>query len=107
MNKKNEYLDYEESIHPVVRTHPITKKKCLFINPFFTTKFGGMSVEESRPVIDYLCSLISKGEFQCRVSYGRDSLVVWDNRCSVHMAIRDMNEGRRVMRRIEIKGDTP
>lgn len=66
-----------------------------------------MTEEESTPLLEYLFSLAMRPELQCRVRWEAGSLTVWDNRCTQHMAIRDNTEHRRVMRRIEIKGDRP
>lgn len=101
------YLDYDNVEHPVVRTHPETGKKSLFINPFFTKGFVGMTEEESKPILEHLFQVIARAELQCRVRWEKGSLCVWDNRCVTHQAIRDNCRERRVMRRVEIKGDLP
>jgi taurine dioxygenase len=67
----------------------------------------GMTEEESAPLLEYLCGLSSRPELQCRVRWEPGTLTVWDNRCTQHMAIRDNTEHRRVMRRVEIRGDEP
>lgn len=104
---QGEYLEYDKVDHPVIRTHPETGAQSLFVNPFFTTHFVGMTEAESKPILDHLFSLLTRAELQCRVRYERGSLVVWDNRCVAHQAIRDNAKERRVMRRVEMQGDVP
>lgn len=105
--QQGEYLDYDSVDHPVIRTHPETGAQSLFVNPFFTTHFLGMTEAESKPILDHLFSLLTRAELQCRVRYEPGSLVVWDNRCVAHQAIRDNAKERRVMRRVEMQGDVP
>lgn len=66
-----------------------------------------MTEEESKPLLEHLFSLITRAELQCRVRWEPGSLTVWDNRCVAHQAIRDNARERRVMRRVEIKGEAP
>lgn len=67
----------------------------------------GMTREESAPLLEHLFSLLARAELQCRVRWEPGSLTVWDNRCVAHQAIRDNARQRRVMRRVEIKGEVP
>jgi taurine dioxygenase len=101
------YLDYDNVDHPVIRTHPRTGAPSLFVNPFFTKRFMGMTEEESRPILQHLFEIMTRSELQCRVRWENDTLVLWDNRCVAHQAIRDNTRERRVMRRVEIRGDLP
>ncbi|KAM3576691.1 hypothetical protein VYU27_001493 [Nannochloropsis oceanica] len=101
------YLAYDNVDHPVIRTHPETGALALFVNPFFTKHFLGMTDEESRPILQHLFEIMTRSELQCRVRYEKDTLVLWDNRCVGHQAIRDNTRQRRVMRRVEIRGDLP
>ena len=101
------YLEYDNVDHPVIRTHPETGASSLFVNPFFTKHFLGMTDEESRPILQHLFEIMTRSELQCRVRYEKDTLVLWDNRCVGHQAIRDNTRERRVMRRVEIRGDRP
>jgi taurine dioxygenase len=93
--------------HPVVRTHPETGRKALFVNRQTTIAFEGMTEEESRPLLDYLCAHAHRPEFTCRFRWRTGSLAFWDNRCAQHLAINDGVPARRVMRRLQIVGDTP
>ena len=93
--------------HPVVRTHPETGVKALYLNPLHTVGFKGMAAEESQPLIDYLCSHAIRPEFQCRVQWRPGSLAFWDNRATMHYAVDDFAGYRRVMTRVTLQGDRP
>jgi len=94
------------AMHPVVRTHPVTGHKALFINEGYTTRLIGVERAESDAVLGYLFHHLRTPEFQCRWRWRRGDLAVWDNRCTSHYAVADYSE-RRVMHRITIKGDKP
>ncbi|MBT5914672.1 MAG: taurine dioxygenase [Rhodospirillaceae bacterium] len=96
-----------ESEHPVIRTHPDTGKKSLYINESHTYRFKNMSEEESTPLINYLCDHMIKPEFTCRFRWREGSLAIWDNRTTLHNAINDYQKKRRHMQRITIEGCTP
>lgn len=96
-----------EAIHPVVRTHPETKKKSLYINQAHTTHFVGMSEEESMPVLKYLFKHQINAEFTCRFKWKKGSVAIWDNRCTLHNPINDYHGSRRLMHRITFQGDKP
>ncbi len=93
--------------HPVIRKHPVTGKLSLWINPTYTIRFDGMTDQESQPLLDYLNDLITEERFTCRVNWKRNSLVMWDNRCTQHSASSDYAGHRREMWRITTAGDTP
>ena len=94
------------NFHPVVRTHPETGRKCLYIGDQ-AQRFDGMTAEESKPLIDYLMTYIQRPEFTCRVRWEPGSLVLWDNRCTCHYAIADYAGHTRRMHRVIIAGDAP
>lgn len=96
-----------ESEHPVVRTHPETGRKGLFVNGAHTLRFKDMTVEESKPLIDYLCAHAVQPEFTCRLRWQPKTLAVWDNRCTQHFAVNDYSGKRRLMHRVTIEGDRP
>ena len=92
--------------HPVVRTHPVTGRKALFINEGFTERLLGVSRKESDAVLGYLFAHTRVPEFQVRFRWKKGDLAVWDNRVTQHYAVSDYEE-RRVMHRITIRGDRP
>ena len=94
-------------IHPVIRTHPETGRKCLFINEPFTARFEGMTVKESRPLLDYLLAHIKSPEFTCRFRWQKGSLAFWDNRAVLHYPVNDYHGHRRTALRITLAGDRP
>jgi len=96
-----------ESEHPVVRTHPDTGRKALYLSRSHTIKFKDMSEDESRALIDYLQAHQIRPEFTCRVRWSPGTLTVWDNRCTQHSAVNDYHGQRRRMRRLTVGAQTP
>ena len=88
--------------HPVVRRHPDTGRRSLYINRAFTSHFCNMTVEESQPLLEYLWKHAERPEFTCRYHWTPNSLGIWDNRCVLHYALNDYYGERRVMHRISI-----
>jgi taurine dioxygenase len=95
------------SAHPVVRTHPETGRRALYVNSAYTSHFEGMTVEESRPLLDWLCSHSVQPNFTFRHRWSEGDLLMWDNRCLQHFAVADYGSARRVMHRVVILGDEP
>ena len=94
--------------HPVVRTHPGSGKAALFINPWFTQRFADMTMDESWPLIEYLCNEATRPENVYRHRWRRHDVVMWDNRAAMHYAVRDYDESMvRVMHRTTAAGDRP
>ena len=97
------------SIHPLVRTHPVTGEKALFVNPQFSRRIVGFKKEESDFLLNFLYDHIAKGQdFQARVKWAPGTVVVWDNRVTAHSALLDWNDGaRRHLARITPQAEAP
>jgi taurine dioxygenase len=105
-SKNDTRRDYV-SEHPVIRTHPETGRKSLFVNGGHTVRFKDMTEEESAPILQYLHQHQVRPEFTCRLSWQPGTLAFWDNRCGLHNPINDYHGHKRVMHRITLAGDTP
>jgi taurine dioxygenase len=93
--------------HPVIRVHPDTGRKALWINPVYVIAFKGMTEAESAPILKYLNNLAVTPSFTCRVRWMKGSLTMWDNRCTQHCATSDYQGHRREMLRTTVAGDMP
>jgi taurine dioxygenase len=98
---------FPQAEHPVVRTHPVTGRKALFVNENFTTHINELSAEESRAVLDFLYAHSTKPAFQVRFSWQPHSVAFWDNRSVQHIAMWDYFPQVRSGSRVTIKGDRP
>jgi len=98
---------YPRAVHPVLRTHPETGRKALYVNRMFTTRINDMSREESEAILAYLIDHCARPEFQVRFRWRENSVAFWDNRCAQHMALWDYFPQSRSGYRVTIKGDKP
>ena len=94
-------------IHPVIRTHPETGEKALYVNQAHSCNFEGWSIAESDGLLNFLYAHQVREEFQCRHAWQQGDLAIWDNRCTLHYPINDYHGHRRLLHRITLKGDKP
>ncbi|MFS2221858.1 taurine dioxygenase [Pantoea sp. B65] len=94
-------------LHPLVRTHPVSGRKALFVNEGFTTRIVDLTRKESNALLNFLFAHITKPEFQVRWRWQKDDVAIWDNRVTQHYANADYLPQRRVMHRATIVGDKP
>lgn len=95
------------SSHPVVRVHPVTGRKALYVNRGFTTRIEGVSERESEALLAFLFEHVQSPMFQCRFTWTPHAIAIWDNRCGQHMAIWDYFPQVRSGYRIQVKGERP
>jgi taurine dioxygenase len=93
--------------HPIVRTHPETGHKSLYVNEAHTSGIKGMSDAESAPLLQFLFAHQVKPEFTCRFRWDRDCIAFWDNRCAMHNPVNDYHGYKRLMQRITLQGTRP
>ena len=98
---------YPRAEHPVIRTHPVTGKKALYVNRGFTRHILGIPRDESEGVLAYLFSHMENPLFQCRFRWRANSVAFWDNRCVQHRAMWDYWPHTRSGNRVTVKGDRP
>lgn len=98
---------YPRNVHPVVRTHPVTKRKCLFISESKTTRINELSKPESAALLKFLAEHVKDPNFQVRFRWQRHSVAFWDNRCTQHFAVWDYFPDTRTGTRVTIAGDRP
>ncbi|HVN44453.1 MAG TPA: TauD/TfdA family dioxygenase [Steroidobacteraceae bacterium] len=99
--------DQLESVHPAVRRHPRTGRKGLYVTTAYFKRFVGWTDEESRVLLEYLQSLMQRIQYQCRIRWRPDTLIVWDNRFLQHRGIHDYRGERRHLVRTTVMGERP
>ena len=99
------YDSYPQSLHPIVKTHPITGRKCLYVNENFTTRIEGLHPRESDAILQMLYHHIATPEFHCRFRWRKNSVAFWDNRCTQHRTIWDYFPQERSGYRVTISGE--
>jgi taurine dioxygenase len=98
---------FPSSVHPVVRTHPETGRKALFVNKSYTRHFEDWTEEESQPLLQWLYTHSVHPNFTFRHHWTEGDLIIWDNRCLQHFAVADYGTQRRTMHRVTVLGDRP
>ena len=98
---------YPRAEHPIVRTHPVTGRRCLFVNSMFTTRIVGLPKPESDALLRYLFEHLKSPLFQCRFRWEAHSVAFWDNRCTQHFAVWDYYPHVRAGYRVTVKGGVP
>jgi taurine dioxygenase len=98
---------YDEVEHPVIRTHPETGRRSLFVNPMFTQRIVALGANESAKLLELLYEHCARPDFSCRVRWEPGTLTLWDNRFVQHYALDDYEGFERVMYRVTVKGDRP
>lgn len=98
---------YPPADHPIVRIHPMTGKKAIYVNRAFTTGIKGMDEEESRMILDFLYKRTLRHEYHYRHRWEPDMVVFWDNRSVQHSALHDYYPNRRMLERVTLRGDRP
>lgn len=96
-----------EAVHPVIRTHPVSGRKALFVNAGFTRRFEDMTVAESQPLLRYLVEAATTPDLCYRHLWAPGNVVMWDNRGVMHFAVHDYGAQNRVMHRVTVQGDEP
>ena len=106
-SREDETFRHSEGVHPVVRTHPETGRKALYIVRPLMLRFDGMSEAESDGLAEFLYERSHRPEFTCRFRWETGSVAFWDNRCAQHAALNDTGPFHRIMRRVQLAGDIP
>ena len=108
-SKESESRDghFPSAVHPVIRTHPVTGRRALYVNRAFTTRVKGLKPNESRALLDMLFSHLESPQFQCRFRWEANSVAMWDNRCAQHFAVWDYFPAVRHGYRVSVVGERP
>jgi taurine dioxygenase len=96
---------YPPVVHPVIRRHPISGRKCIYVNEMVVSRIIGLEPDESDVILKYLIDHLKKPIFQCRLHWEDDTVAVWDNRATQHQVLADFQPSYRLNQRIAIKDD--
>ncbi len=105
--QKKELEARPKTVHPVIRTHPVTGRKGIFVNSVFTRYIEGMKRAESQALLSFLYEHLGAPEFTCRFRWRANSVAMWDNRCTQHRVVPDNLKAHRRMERVTLLGDVP
>jgi taurine dioxygenase len=106
-SQKGELAKDQTAKHPVIRTHPVSGKKTIYVNSTFTKSIVGMKPKESAAILNFLCEHVNSVEYTCRFHWKKNSLAIWDNRATQHSVVADNLNARRRVERVTICGDEP
>lgn len=95
------------SLHPLVRTHPVTGTKALYVDSSYSIGIDGLTDREAKPLLDFLADHITQHAFTCRLRWAKNTFAVWDNRLCLHEAFNDHDGFRREMYRTTVMGEVP
>ena len=98
---------YPSATHPIVRTHPVSRRQALYVNRAFTTKIVGLAGSESKALLDFLFQHMDQPQFQVRFRWSQNAIAFWDNRCTQHLALWDYWPEERKGHRVTVKGERP
>ena len=105
--QRKDLASRQTAVHPVVRTHPVTGRKGVFVNSVFTKHIVGMKPAESEALLRFLYRHVETPDFACRFRWRKDSIAMWDNRCTQHRVLADALSEYRRMERVTLIGDAP
>lgn len=105
--QKRELARDQKTVHPVIRTHPVSGRKGIFVNSSFTKRIDGMKSAESAALLRFLFDHVASPDFTCRFRWRPNSIAMWDNRCTQHRVVADNLKALRRMERVTICGDEP
>jgi taurine dioxygenase len=97
--------DHLPVVHPVIRTHPVTGKKIVYVSPNFTDRIKGLSRQESDALLSLLFARIQRPEFQARLRWEKNTVAIWDNRSTVHYGVSDYGDQHRLLHRVTFGED--
>ena len=99
------HKEFGSAIHPLVKKHPVTGKPHLYVNPGFTNQIVGMNSTDSLRLLNYLYEHMNQPKYQIRFKWSKNTIAIWDNRCTMHFALADYFPEKRKMHRITIIND--
>jgi len=99
--------NYPRAEHPLVRTHPVTGRKCVYVNQAFTTGIKELRTREAQALLAFLFGQVERPKYQCRFRWRPNSIAMWDNRCAQHYALWDYFPRTRSGYRVTVRGDRP
>ena len=105
--QRKDLASRQTAVHPVVRTHPVTRRKALFVNSVFTRQIVGMKPAESEALLRFVYRHLESPDWSVRLRWRKDTIAMWDNRCTQHRVVADALPEYRRMERVTLVGDAP